>query len=114
MADLFIEAVEHLLLIHDQGSPLCAECRRYAINYPKWRRHLATVISEARAPHRKATRRVADVFADHIPYASPNRAGIQCHACLDGRGGGEFSTTEEWAEHLHAELAKAGLKVTNG
>jgi hypothetical protein len=111
MADPFIAAVDHLLLVHQWASPICDECR--PLDFPKWRKHVAQAISEVRVAHRTPPTRVMDVFSDHAPYTRRNPPGLQCHTCLDGRGGGEYPTTQAWAEHLHAELVKAGLKVVN-
>lgn len=56
-------------------------------------------------------RAFTELLAAHAPYASLNLR-IQCRACLDGRGGGEYASTDAWADHIVAELAAAGLRVT--
>jgi hypothetical protein len=52
-----------------------------------------------------------DLLARHAPYTDgPNR--LLCHECLDGLGSGEYATTAAWVEHVVAELARSGLRVT--
>lgn len=54
-----------------------------------------------------------ELLAAHAPYIPASEAVVlQCHTCLDGRGSGEFTSTAAWADHIVAELAAAGLRVT--
>ena len=117
--DGFAREVDRLLLLHREGQALdpnnmgemCA-CDR---SYPEWRRHTAELIAAARVradeKRAKAPRTVSELLELHVPYI---RSGsiIQCGACLNGLGGGEFRSTAEWARHLEMELARAGYRIT--
>lgn len=59
---------------------------------------------------RPSVKQFAELLAEHA-YVSIHPGKLACNTCLDGKGGGEFATTREWAEHVDNALRRAGLRV---
>lgn len=119
-ADGFATEVETLLQLHREGQEIlpngtqCEPCRR---SWPEHRRHLGELICAARTKaddQRARTPRVlTEILMTHAPYNNPAQGlVIQCPTCVDGQGGGIYSSTLDWARHIEIELARAGLRVT--
>lgn len=51
---------------------------------------------------------LAELLAQHAPYLSKRSDNKLCLRCLDDSAHGEFETIEAWADHLAAELRRAG------
>lgn len=52
---------------------------------------------------------VAELLAQHAPYLSKRSDNRLCLRCLDTNRHGEFDTVDQWAQHVAAELKRAGL-----
>lgn len=51
---------------------------------------------------------LSELLAQHAPYLSKRSDNKLCLRCLDDKAHGEFLTVEAWADHLAAELKRAG------
>jgi hypothetical protein len=57
-------------------------------------------------------RALAEILTAHAPYLSKNTDNKLCLRCLDDSTHGEFSTIEEWSEHVATEITRAGWRKT--